>query len=121
MKEDVVERFARSMFPGILEVNFYELRGNRNLSLVFDSMDNIVRALRNAESASPIFVLEEDNKTLFADRDVFETIMYMMLVKESTDSWIAKFSKQIADEREEDEEKEEETEINSNSTSYQGE
>ena len=120
MREDVVERYARSMFPGILEINFYELRGNRNMSLVFDSDDNIFRALRNAETAAPIFIVEEDSKTLFADRDVFETIMYMMLVKESTDSWIAKFSKEIEKEREEETE-EEVSELQANSTSYQGE
>jgi hypothetical protein len=103
MNEDVVERYARSMFPGILEINFYELRGNRNISIVFNSMDDVIKALRNAETAAPIFVLEEDTKTLFVDRDVFETIMYMMLVKESTDSWIAKFSEEVNKIREEEE------------------
>ncbi len=100
MHADVVERYIRSLFPGVEEVNFFELRGNRNLSIVFINKESMMQALKNAESGSLIFVIEDDNNTLFADRDAFETIMYMMLVKESTDSWIAKFAEKVAEENE---------------------
>lgn len=101
MDVDVVERFARSLFP-LKEIHFFELRGNRNMSITFDTRDNMIRALRNAETAAPIFLVEEDSLTLLCDRDNFETIMYMMVVSEATKSWIGKFSEKVEKEREDE-------------------
>lgn len=110
MRPEVIESFTRSFFVGVVDIKYFEIRKRRNIKVFFHSKKDMLDSLNRAREANAqgLFLANEDNLTLMADRDNFETAMYLTASKGAMEAWSIKLEQQVMLEREAEEEAQDE-------------
>jgi len=102
MRKEVIENFTRSFFVGVVEISYFEMRGKRNIKISFNSLDDMKMSFKRAREAraNELFLIDEDQLTFMADRDDYETAIYMTAVKGATEAWTMRFQEEAKERRE---------------------
>jgi hypothetical protein len=102
MIESVIENFTRSFFIGVVDISYFDMGGKRNIKITFNTEDDMKSSWKRAIDAyaSELFLVDSENYTWMANRDYYETAMYMTATKGAMEAWSARFEQKVKEERE---------------------
>jgi hypothetical protein len=85
MLEQPVRQFTRSYYEGVEDIIFYERSGRREIQIKFINKSVLINAYIISGVAKDIFLVDEDNFTMTADRDKYETVIFNSVLKDAQD------------------------------------